>query len=247
MATSTGSALRPERLPLNNGLVLLHNRAAANPSVVVRALVGAGASRETSTEYGLASLTGRMLRQGTRNISKSALAEELDGMGAGLSVDVGYAMTAVSIKCLSGDFPRAMQILGELLRQPTFPADELERLRGQVLTELKEMDDNTRVVAERTWRELAFPASQLPPLRLHWTRDFLLLVDGWAKDADANTAFSQTVTPLPFHRMSAYPYKPSEHFPSDAEHAAYVRDYLTRPALRLIRPLAPAANSTSED
>ncbi len=159
MATASGSALRAQRMPLKNGLVVLHNRAAANPSVVVRALVRAGASRETPGEHGLAGLTGRMLRQGTQNISKSALAEELDGMGAGLSVDVGYALVSVSIKCLAGDFLRAVQILTELLRQPTFPAEELERLRGQVLTEIKEIEDNTRVVAERTWRDLAFPAT----------------------------------------------------------------------------------------
>ena len=159
MATVAGSALRPERLPLKNGLVLLHNRVTANPSVVVRALIRGGASRETANEHGIAGLTGRMLRQGTQNISKSALAEELDGMGAGLSVDVGYALAAVSIKCLSDDFLRAVQILAEVVRRPTFPADELERLKGQILTDLKEMDDNTRVVAERTWRELAYPAS----------------------------------------------------------------------------------------
>jgi zinc protease len=159
VATAAGSALRPERVGFKNGLVLLHNHVAANPSVVVRALVRAGASRETSGEHGIASLTGRMLRQGTQNISKSALAEELDGMGAGLSVDVGFALVAVSIKCLSGDFPRAMQILSELLQRATFPADELDRLRGQVLTDLKEIDDNTRVVAERTWRELAYPST----------------------------------------------------------------------------------------
>lgn len=159
MATVAGSALRPERIEMSNGLVLLHNHTAANPSVVVRALVRAGVSRETTSEHGLASLTGRMLRQGTQNISKSALAEELDGMGAGLSVDVGYALVAVSIKCLSGDFQRAMQILSELVMRPTFPAEELDRLRGQVLTELKEMEDNTRFVAERTWRELAFPST----------------------------------------------------------------------------------------
>ena len=46
----------------------------------------------------------------------------------------------------------------------------------------------------------------LPPLAGRLARDFLLLVDGWAKDADANTAFSQTVEPLPFHAMSRYPY-----------------------------------------
>src|ERR1700694_5758006 len=127
MATTAESALMPQRVELRkkNGLVLLHNRAAANPSVVIRALVRAGSSRETAGEYGMAGLTGRMLRQGTENIGKSALAEELDGIGAGLSVDVGYALVAVSIKCLSGDFRRAMQILSELMRRPTFPDDEL--------------------------------------------------------------------------------------------------------------------------
>jgi zinc protease len=159
MTTAAGSALRPERLPFRNGLVLLHNRAAANPSVVVRALVRAGSSRETPGEHGFGGLTGRMLRQGTQGIDKSALAEELDGMGAGLSVDVGYALVSVSIKCLSGDFGRAMEILAELLRRPTFPAEELDRMKGQILTDLKEMDDNTRVVCERTWRELAYPST----------------------------------------------------------------------------------------
>jgi zinc protease len=159
MTMAAGSALRPERLPFRNGLVLLHNRAAANPSVVVRALVRAGSSRETPGEHGFAGLTGRMLRQGTHGIDKSALAEELDGMGAGLSVDVGYALVSISIKCLSGDFGRAMEILAELLRRPTFPADELDRMKGQILTDLKEMDDNTRVVCERTWRELAYPST----------------------------------------------------------------------------------------
>ncbi|HEV7664074.1 MAG TPA: pitrilysin family protein [Chloroflexota bacterium] len=159
MATLASSTLRPERLPFKNGLVLLHNRAGANPSVTVRALVRAGSSRETPGDFGIAGLTGRMLRQGTANITKNSLAEELDGMGAGLSVDVGYALVAVSIKCLTNDFQRAMEILGELLRRPTFPADELERLRGQILTDLAEMDDNTRVVSERTWRELAYPST----------------------------------------------------------------------------------------
>jgi len=77
----------------------------------------------------------------------------------------------------------------------------------------------------------------LPPVPAGWRRDFLLLVDGWAKDADANTAYGQTVEPLPFHGMSAYPYPKEENFPADATHQRYRRDYLTRPALRLIRPL----------
>jgi hypothetical protein len=78
----------------------------------------------------------------------------------------------------------------------------------------------------------------LPALPRGWRRDFLLKVDGWAKDRDPNTAFSTTVEPLPFHAMSRYPYPGNEHYPSDGAHAQYRREYNTRPALRLIRPLA---------
>src|SRR5205814_9877094 len=93
--------------------------------------------------------------------------------------DVGHALVAVSIKCLAGDFPRAMQILAELVRRPTFPAEELERLRGQVLTEIKEIEDNTRVVADRTWRELAYPSTH-PYHRL--TAGHTTVVSGASRD-----------------------------------------------------------------
>lgn len=109
---------------------------------------------------------------------------------------------------------------------------------GDVLPLVKAADDRLTIMGSGDELKLTFPAAQLPPLPSGWKRDFLLTVDGWAKDADANTAFSQTVLPLPFHGMSAYPYRADEHFPNDAAHQQYVREYLTRPALRLIRPLA---------
>ena len=109
---------------------------------------------------------------------------------------------------------------------------------GDVSALVNKVDDRLTIMGSGDELQLIFPAAPLPPLPEGWSRDFLLFVDGWAKDADANTAFSQSVLPLPFHGMSAYPYKTSEHFPDDPEHAKYIRDYLTRPALRLIRPLA---------
>ncbi len=110
---------------------------------------------------------------------------------------------------------------------------------GDVRPLITGVDDRLVIMGSGDELKLEFPAAGLPPLPAGWSRDFLLRVDGWAKDADANTAFSQSVTPLPFHAMSAYPYKKDETFPNDAIHRAYVRDYLTRPALRLIRPLTP--------
>jgi len=98
-------------------------------------------------------------------------------------------------------------------------------------------DDRFVVMGSGDELQLRFSAAGLPALSPGWTRDFLLRVDGWAKDADANTAFSQSVEPLPFHAMTAYPYPPSERYPEDESHRAYRDTYNTRPALRLIRPL----------
>ncbi len=99
------------------------------------------------------------------------------------------------------------------------------------------VDDKLVLMGSGDELKLRFDARPAPPLPQGWTRDFLLLVDGWAKDRDANTAFSQTTEPLPFHAMSQFPYPAREHFPNDPEHASYQERYNTRPALRLIRPL----------
>ena len=108
---------------------------------------------------------------------------------------------------------------------------------GDVTPLTRRVDDRFVIMGSGDEMKLTFPAASLPPLPRGWTRDFLLLVDGWAKDADANTAFSQTVGPLPFHGMSAYPYPPAERFPDDELHRAYLNEYNTRPALHLLRPL----------
>lgn len=87
---------------------------------------------------------------------------------------------------------------------------------------------------------VTFDPRGLPPLAPGVKRDFLLLVDGWSKDADANTAFSQTVEPLPFHGMSQYPYPAAERFPDDAAHRAWRERYNTRRSAPLVQKLARA-------
>jgi tetratricopeptide (TPR) repeat protein len=109
---------------------------------------------------------------------------------------------------------------------------------GDIRTLLTPEDNQMVIMGSGDEMRLLFSPKSLPPLRLGWQRDFLLLVDGWAKDQDANTAYSQAVTPLPFHGMRAYPYPPSDHFPDDPTHQLYQRQFNTRPAMRLLRPLA---------
>jgi tetratricopeptide (TPR) repeat protein len=117
------------------------------------------------------------------------------------------------------------------------PTPGLYTRYGDVRPLLEEVDDRLLVMGSGDEVRLLFDAAALPPLPDGWRRDFLLLVDGWAKDGDANTAFSQTVEPLPFHGMSQYPYPEGESFPDDEQHRLYRERYNTRPALRLLRPL----------
>jgi len=117
------------------------------------------------------------------------------------------------------------------------PTPGLYTRYGDVRELLAAIDDLLVVMGSGDEIDLSFDAAALPALPAGWRRDFLLLFDGWAKDADANTAFSQTVEPLPFHGMSQYPYPAEERFPDDPVHRRWREETLTRPALRLLRPL----------
>ncbi|MCZ2149908.1 MAG: tetratricopeptide repeat protein [Bryobacterales bacterium] len=108
---------------------------------------------------------------------------------------------------------------------------------GDVKMLLESVDDMFVIMGSGDELRVRFSAATPPPQG--WKRDFLLYVDGWAKDSDANTAFSQSVEPLPFHGMTQYPYAAPERYPEDTAHKAYQDSYNTRPALRLLRSIAP--------
>ena len=126
------------------------------------------------------------------------------------------------------------------------PTPGLYTRYGDVLPLATKVDDRLILMAAGDELVLHFPATKLPSLPSGWRRDFLLLVDGWAKDADANTAFANSVEPLPFHAMSAYPYPATERFPDDPLHRQDRERYNTRPALRLIRPLTDLVSGRAQ-
>ncbi len=115
------------------------------------------------------------------------------------------------------------------------PTSGLYTRYGAVTELLKDLDDRLVVMGSGDEVRLQFRAG--PPPGPGSTRDFLLKVDGWAKDRDPNTAYSESVEPLPFHGMSRYPYPAGEHYPRDAVHDGYQRTYNTRPAQVLLAPL----------
>jgi hypothetical protein len=111
---------------------------------------------------------------------------------------------------------------------------------GPVEKLLARADDRLVVMATGDEITARFNARGLPTLKPGWKRDFFLYTHGWAKDGEPNTAFAWTVQPLPFREMANYPPTAQDPAPSGNDYRRYLREYLTRPAISLIPPLAPA-------
>jgi len=111
---------------------------------------------------------------------------------------------------------------------------------GEILPLLGAADDRYAILGTGDALTVEFDAGELPPLPEGWRRDYLVYLDGWAKDRDPNTIEALRVEPLPFHGMSGYPYGADESFPDTPEHRAWRATWNTRPAYRHALPLSPA-------
>jgi hypothetical protein len=109
---------------------------------------------------------------------------------------------------------------------------------GNVTPLLACPDDMFVTLAPGDELTMHFDATQLPTLPEGWQRSFIFYANGWVKDGDLNTKFSETVEPLPFHGMSGYPYPATEHYPDDPAHREYLRSWQTRPSRSTVGELA---------
>lgn len=115
---------------------------------------------------------------------------------------------------------------------PWRPIDGAFTRLGDVTPLLRSSDDMFVIMAPGDETTIEFDASTATALPVGWKRDFILYTDGWIKDSDLNTAYGNTVGPLPFHRITQYPYAPNDRYPTDSAHQQYLETYNTRLAPR---------------
>lgn len=145
------------RAELPGGTVMLTQARQDDPAVYARFRVEAGTVAEPEGQDGLAAFTARMLQRGQDGRSFEQLNELTDGLGASLSVDAGRRFIDVGLRCLREDLPKLIGVVADLLRRPTFPEEEIDRVRQQILTGIREADDDTRSVADLTLRRMLYP------------------------------------------------------------------------------------------
>ena len=142
---------------MSNGMVALIQRNPNSPSVSVRGDVDVGAANESPAQNGLAVFTGAALIRGTAQRTFQQIVAETEALGATVNAGGGMHSSGFGGRALTEDFSLILGILADMLRSPTFPAQEVERLRGQFLMSLRESEQETRTQASRVARALLFP------------------------------------------------------------------------------------------
>lgn len=144
-----------QRFRLGNGLEVLVVEARDLPVVDLQVIVRAGAAADPQDRAGRASLTAEMLDEGTATHGALELAEAIDFLGAELDTHATWDASIVSLHVLSPRLESALELLADVVIEPTFPDSEFERVRQERLAYLLQQQDEPRALAAKAFaREL---------------------------------------------------------------------------------------------
>jgi zinc protease len=138
-------------------MVLLVRENHATPSVVLSGFLTVGAYDEQPEQAGLADFTASALTHGTENRTFEEIYSQVESVGASLGISGGTYTTGFGARSLAEDLGLVLDVLADALRRPTFPPDQVEKLRGEILADLAERAHDTRRMANLTFHELAYP------------------------------------------------------------------------------------------
>jgi zinc protease len=144
---------------LANGMTLLLKRNPALPTVAIQAYFKGGVRVETPDTNGLSQLTASLLLKGTTSHSAEEIAAIFDGRGATVAAESGNNSFFVNTTCLREDFHEIFQVYADIILHPSFPDDELTKMRRLLLAALDRQNDDWRTEIERLWHQLFFTVS----------------------------------------------------------------------------------------
>ena len=131
-----------QKFDLPNGLRLLVKEDHRLPFVEFRAVFRGGVLAETPETNGLTQLTGKLLLKGTARRSAEDIAREIESVGGSLNSYGGNNSFGVNAEVLNSDFPAGLDLLVDVLLNPTFPAPALEREREVQLAAVRDRKDH---------------------------------------------------------------------------------------------------------
>jgi zinc protease len=150
------AGLAPARTVLGNGLTVVAKETRKTPAVSLNVGIRAGSIVDPPDAPGATYLLSRVIDRGTRSRSAAEIAEALDDRGISLSVVVTRHLLTLYCTCLAEDFDAVMSLVAEIVTSPTIPESELATRKGEVITLLRQDEDNPAVRAVEALMELLY-------------------------------------------------------------------------------------------
>lgn len=144
------------RVELPNGIVVLARPNHSSPSVIASGYVYAGNLLDSDEKLGLASFTASALMRGNSGRGFQEIYDALESAGASLGFNGGTHTTGFSGRALAEDLDLILELLADSLREPTFPSDQVERLRAQILTSLAIRAQDTGQMASLAFDQVVY-------------------------------------------------------------------------------------------
>lgn len=147
------------RTTLDNGLELITAHLPGRPLLVGHLLLhgpGAGATGEPADQAGATVLAARAMTEGTRRRTAIELIEASERLGAEISADAGWDSFAVSVEVPRSRLAQALELLAEVALEPSFPDEEVQRLRDERLNDLLQARAEPRRRVERAFAETLY-------------------------------------------------------------------------------------------
>ncbi len=148
-----------DKRTLSNGLPVWIMGVHKVPTVHLELAVRGGVAAETPGRFGTASLTAAMLDEGAGSRSALQIADEIDFLGADLSTSSSNDASYVDLHVPVARLPDALPIMADVVARPTFPEDELKRLREERLASLLEAQDDPEQLVQFAFPRVVFGAS----------------------------------------------------------------------------------------
>src|SRR5207253_2929597 len=118
--------------------------------------IASGSADDPPRRFGLASMTAAMLEQGAASRTALEIADAIDYLGADLSAASGVDSSAVRLHVPVARLADALPIMADVALRPTFPNDELERLRQERLTSILQSRDNPAAIAPAAFARVLY-------------------------------------------------------------------------------------------
>lgn len=150
------SALDIKRTVITNGLTVLHVERPNLPIVIVTLLIKASPVNEPAAKSGLANLTAELLTEGTEKRKAAEISEEIEFIGAGLNASVDSDLTTISLFVLKKDVEKGFDIFSDVILNPAFVPEELERNRELIKGGLKQNEEDPHFVVSKAFKKAVF-------------------------------------------------------------------------------------------